>query len=250
MELYGLIGNPLSHSFSSAFFTEKFASEGIDARYLNFELPDIGDLMEMLAEYPDLRGFNVTIPYKEAVMPYLTDISAEARAIGAVNVVKITTDVSGAPLLHGYNTDAPAFARSIATILPDASSMLRALVLGTGGASKAVCFALRMLGIEPVLVSRNRRQGVITYADLTPEVMTDHLVIVNTTPLGMWPDTDRCPDIPYDLVTDRHVCMDLTYNPAVTLFMQKCIDRGASVKNGADMLRLQALLSWQIWHTD
>lgn len=248
MDVYGLIGNPLSHSFSARFFTEKFASEGIDACYLNFELQDIGDLMEMLAEQPELRGFNVTIPYKEAVVPYLTAMTPEAKAIGAVNVVKVLRGADDSDItLEGHNTDAPAFARSIATLLPDAVTPLRALVLGTGGASRAVCYGLQQIGVTPVQVSRSPRDGVLTYGELTPQVMAEHTVVVNTTPLGMWPGTDACPALPYHLLTPMHVCMDLIYNPSETLFMRKCAEHGARVRNGADMLTLQALLSWQIW---
>jgi shikimate dehydrogenase len=246
MKLYGLIGYPLGHSFSSRFFTEKFKSEGIDAQYRNFAIPDIGDLMEMLAENQDLEGFNVTIPYKEQILPYLASVTPEAQRIGAVNVVKIMKDadqnVTG---LRGYNTDSPAFARTLAPMLPN--EPLSALVLGTGGASKAVMAALQSLSIDAILVSRTAAPGRLTYQDLTPEVMASHRVIVNTTPLGMSPKVDNCPPIPYELLTSRHICYDLIYNPAETLFMHKAAAQGAAVKNGLDMLHLQALLSWQIW---
>lgn len=248
MKLYGLIGYPLGHSFSAEFFTEKFRREGIDAQYFNFELPDTGDLMELLAERPELEGFNVTIPYKQLIIPYLTQLSAEAQRVGAVNTVRVTHDGDGNVIaLTGHNTDAPAFARTVAPLLPvDAVS---ALVLGSGGASKAVCAALDSLGVSHTVVSRKPAEGSLAYSDLTPKVMAANLLIVNTTPLGMWPDTESCPLIPYDLLTGSHVCYDLVYNPADTVFMRKAAERGATVKNGLDMLHLQALLAWKIWNT-
>lgn len=247
--LFGLVGNPLSHSFSASFFNEKFEKEGIDARYLNFELPDIGDLMEVIAEYPELEGFNVTIPYKKLILPYLTDINPTAARIGAVNVVRINRQANGTPTLWGYNTDAPAFARSISSMLSDCSQPLKALILGSGGAADAVSFALRMLGIEPTIVSRTPNHEMIGYDDLTKERMTEADVIVNTTPLGTYPNVDTCPSIPYELIKPGTACMDLTYNPSKTMFLNKCMKQGAVVKNGADMLTLQALLSWQIWNS-
>lgn len=246
MKLYGLIGFPLGHSFSAQFFTEKFSREGIDALYRNFELPEIGDLMELLAEYPDLQGINVTIPYKEQILPYLTAISPAAKAIGAVNTVCIRHDSDGnVTALEGHNTDAPAFARTLAPLLPAAS--LSALVLGTGGASKAVCAALDALGIGHTSVSRTPAEGRLTYADLTSEIIAANLLIVNTTPLGMSPHTDACPDIPYEALTSAHICYDLIYNPAETLFLRKAAAHGATVSNGLAMLHLQALLAYSLW---
>lgn len=246
MDLYGLIGNPLGHSFSASFFNEKFSREGIDASYRNFELPDIGDLMELLAEVPELRGFNVTIPYKEQIIPYLTALSPQARAIGAANTVKLTHDSDGnVTALEGHNTDAPAFARTLAPLLP--LEAVSALVLGTGGASKAVCAALDALGIGYTLVSRTAGEGRIGYDALTAEVMAANRLIVNTTPLGMSPYVDACPPIPYELLTPEHICYDLIYNPETTLFMTRAAEQGATVKNGLDMLHLQAILAWDIW---
>lgn len=247
MTLYGLIGFPLGHSFSAAFFTEKFSREGIDAQYRNFELEDLGELMELLSEYPDLRGFNVTIPYKQQIIPYLTEVSPEAREIGAVNVVAVDHDPDGnVTAMRGFNTDAPAFARTLAPLLP--AEAVSALVLGTGGASRAVCHALAALGVPYTLVSRTPGEGRLTYADVTPEVIAANRVIVNTTPLGMSPKTDACPDIPYSALTPGHVCYDLVYNPAETLFLKKAAERGATTRNGLDMLHLQALLAWAIWN--
>lgn len=249
MQLFGLIGNPLSHSYSAINFNRKFENEGIDARYLNFELPDIGDLMELIAEQPDLCGFNVTIPYKESVIPYLNELSPLARMVGAVNTVKVNRDANGELLsLSGFNTDSPAFTRTLASILPAGCEPMQALVLGTGGASRAVCVGLHMLGIEPLIVSRSpKKRNVITYADITPELMAHVTVIVNATPAGTAPDIESCPDIPYHLITDKHICYDLIYNPAETLFMKKSAANGAITKNGSEMLKLQAMLAWQIW---
>ncbi len=247
MKLYGLIGFPLGHSFSAKFFTQKFSREGIDAEYRNFELPDIGDFMELLSEYPELQGLNVTIPYKELIIPYLTSLSPQARAIGAVNVVRISHDSNGnITALEGHNTDAPAFARTLARLLPQEA--VSALVLGTGGASKAVAAALDALAISHTSVSRSHGDNRITYDGLSDELMARNRIIINTTPLGMSPKADACPSLPYDSITSRHICYDLVYNPAETLFMQKCAEHGAVVKNGLDMLHLQALLAWQIWN--
>ncbi len=247
MDLYGLIGFPLGHSFSAQFFNSKFSREGIDASYRNFELEDIGQLMELLAEIPELRGLNVTIPYKELIIPYLTWVSPEAAAIGAVNTVRIVHDSEGnVTALQGFNTDAPAFARTLAPLLP--LEAISALVLGTGGASKAVCSALGALGISYTQVSRTPSEGQLGYEELTPEVMAANRLIVNTTPLGMSPNPGACPPIPYDLLTPEHICYDLVYNPETTLFMANAAARGAKVKNGLDMLHLQALLAWKLWH--
>lgn len=244
-QLYGLIGRTLGHSFSRDFFSRKFAAEHIDADYVNFELPDIGDFMELVAEAVDLCGLNVTIPYKELIIPYLNSVADAAGEIGAVNTIRVDYDGHGGITLTGHNTDCIGFSESIRPLLrPD---MKQALVLGTGGASKAVMYALRSLGIKPVQVSRTAADGRLTYADLTPEVMASHTVIVNTTPLGMWPDVDSCPDIPYHLLTPDHLCYDVVYNPETTEFMKHAAAQGATVKNGLEMLRLQAEAAWQIW---
>lgn len=245
-KIYGLIGYPLTHSFSRNFFNKKFEAEGINARYMNFELPDIGDLMEVVSEYPSLSGLNVTIPYKEQVLPYLDEIDDDAARIGAVNVVKFIRGKGGDLKFKGYNSDIIGFSDSIAPLLDQ--KRRKALVLGTGGASKAVVRGLENLGVQSTLVSRTPREGVITYADITPGIMADHLVIVNTTPLGMYPLVDESPDIPYDCLTKEHLCYDLLYNPDVTLFMAKAAERGAETKNGLEMLLLQAFASWNIWN--
>lgn len=245
--IYGLIGFPLVHSFSKDFFNKKFKAEGIDAEYVNFEIPEIGDLMEVIAENANLSGLNVTIPYKEQVLPYLNDIDPVAKKIGAVNVIKFIRGKSDNDFkLVGYNSDIVGFCDSIKPLL--APSHRRALVLGTGGAAKAVCVGLEQLGVEPQLVSRTPAQGVLTYGDLTPRVMAEHTVIVNSTPLGMYPHVDACPAIPYDCLGPEFICYDLLYNPEVTLFMRKAAERGAVVKNGLEMLLLQAFESWKIWN--
>lgn len=245
-KVYGLIGFPLTHSFSMNYFNNMFESENIDAEYVNFEIPDIGDLMEVVSENHNLAGLNVTIPYKEQVIPYMDEMDSEAALIGAVNVIKIIRGKNGDIRLKGYNSDAMGFQNSIAPLINNKRN--RALILGTGGASKAVYRALVNLGVEPVFVSRNPEAGELAYSDLTPEVMESHKVIVNCTPLGMYPNVDRCPDIPYDLLTSEHLCYDLIYNPDVSTFMKKSRANGAEVKNGLEMLLLQAFESWNIWN--
>ncbi len=247
-KIYGLIGYPLVHSFSKNYFNQKFEAEHINAKYINFEIPDIGDLMELIAETPNLCGLNVTIPYKQQVLPYLNDMDPAAKRIGAVNVIKFVSGKNPNDFkLIGYNSDYIGFGDSIRPLLKP--HMKEALVLGTGGASKAVSVALEDLGVKPQLVSRTKRPGVLTYDELTPEVMAKHKIIVNTTPLGMYPHVDTCPDIPYDLLDDSYLCYDLLYNPDITLFMKKASEHGAEVKNGLEMLLLQAFVSWEIWNS-
>lgn len=245
-KVYGLIGYPLGHSFSQTFFNQKFEAEGINARYENFAIPDIGDFMEVFAETPNLDGLNVTIPYKQQVMAYLNDVDPVAQRVGAVNVIQVIRGKADNDFrLIGFNSDIVGFTRSIAPLLQPHHK--RALVLGTGGASRAVCCGLQDVGVEPQLVSRTKRDGVLTYDELTPEVMASHTVIVNTTPLGMYPHVDECPDIPYDLINSDFLCYDLLYNPDTTLFMKRTEEHGATVKNGLEMLLLQAFESWEIW---
>lgn len=247
--VYGLIGRVLGHSFSRDYFNQKFASERINACYRNFEIPVIEDFPSVVAREPLLRGLNVTLPYKEAVIPYLDSLDDDAAAIGAVNVIKVLRDAAGQISgLRGYNSDIVGFTQSIAPML--GPSHRRALVLGTGGAAKAVCLGLRKLGVEPVMVSRRRRGGCLTYAELTPQVMASHTVVVNATPCGMYPDVDGCPPVPCELLTAAHVCYDLIYNPDATTFLKRAARRGAAVKNGLEMLLLQAFESWRIWHRD
>lgn len=248
MKLYGLLGYPLGHSFSAKYFAEKFAKEGIDATYKNFEFAEVADAVAYLLQQDDLQGFNVTIPHKQAIMPYLNGLSAEAEAIGAVNVVCVKRDADGMVKLLGCNSDVVGFSNSIQPLLrPMLHS--KALVLGTGGASKAVMYGLRKLGVEPIYVSRTPKEGQLTYNDLTPEVMRDYKVIVNCTPLGMYPKVDACPDIPYQYLTPDHLLYDLVYNPLETLFMKRGAAQGAVVKNGLEMLHLQAEAAWVDWNS-
>lgn len=248
MELYGLIGWPLGHSFSAEYFNKKFQQEGIDAKYVNFEMPSVPDhLPQLLASHAELRGLNVTIPHKEAVIPLLDEVSEEARRIGAVNVIAVRHD-HGGYRTKGYNSDIIGFSESIRPLLKPWHE--RALVLGTGGASKAVIVGLEQLGLVPQYVSRTRRDGILAYEDLTADIMSQHTVIVNCTPLGMSPKTDACPDIPYAEITSRHLLFDLIYNPAMTLFLKKGAEQGAATKNGLEMLHLQAEAGWRFWHED
>lgn len=246
MQKYGLIGYPLGHSFSKTYFNQKFEAEKIDAEYLNFEIPTIKELKSVLKENPELRGLNVTIPYKEQVIPYLDDLDEDARLIGAVNVIKFTKGLFGKTKLKGYNSDIIGFKQSIEPLLNE--SHRKALILGTGGASKAVFQGLKQLGVGSTLVSRKPKEFCITYEEITPKTMEQYTVIVNTTPLGMFPNVNACPNIPYDLLTPNHLLYDLLYNPDETLFMKKGKEKGATVKNGLEMLLLQAFAAWEIWH--
>ncbi|MDL2208499.1 shikimate dehydrogenase [Parabacteroides sp. OttesenSCG-928-O15] len=245
MDKYGLIGYPLGHSFSMTFFNQKFESEHIDAQYLNFEIENIKELKNVLRDNPELKGLNVTLPYKTQVIPYLDDIDEDARRIGAVNVIKFKKGMFGKKKLVGYNSDIIGFKQSIEPLLNQ--SHRKALILGTGGASRAIFQGLKQLGIGSTLVSRTPREFGITYDEITPKTMEQYTVIVNTTPVGMYPHVDECPDIPYDLLTPNHLLYDLLYNPDETLFMKKGEARGAVVKNGLEMLLLQAFAAWNIW---
>lgn len=246
MEKYGLIGYPLGHSFSKNFFNDKFEAEGINAQYLNFEIPSIDVFPEVIESNPELRGLNVTIPYKQKVMSFLDEVSPEARAIGAVNVVKVK-HVGKDTILTGYNSDVIGFVRSIEPLLK--SHHKKALILGTGGASKAIHYGLtEKLGLETVFVSRYERPDCVTYDALDADAIKEYEVIVNCTPCGMYPHTDECPNLPYEAMTNKNLLYDLVYNPNETLFMQKGAAQGAVVKNGLEMLILQALASWDFWH--
>ncbi|GHT39315.1 shikimate 5-dehydrogenase [Bacteroidia bacterium] len=252
-DLYGLIGFPLTHSFSKGYFNDKFAAENIDAEYVNFEIPTIKDFKEVIKNNPNLKGLNVTIPYKEQVIPFLNGVDSDAKAIGAVNVIKFNR-TKGKLKLIGYNSDITGFKESIAANI-EAGNHQKALILGTGGAAKAVFQGLKQLGVTSTFVSREKApchcglspQIPLTYSDLTPEVMTAYTVVVNCTPVGMWPHVDECPNIPYNLLTDRHLLYDLLYNPNETLFMKHGLEHGATVQNGLEMLLLQAFTGWQIW---
>lgn len=245
MKKYGLIGYPLGHSFSKNYFNEKFHSEGIDAEYVNFEIPSIKELPSVIMENPDLVGLNVTIPYKEQVISYLDKLDDDAAAIGAVNVIKIVNQ-KGKIKLIGYNSDVLGFTQSIEPLLEPQHA--KALILGTGGASKAVNRGLKKLGLETKFVSRTPREGILSYEQLTPEIMNEYKVIVNCTPVGMYPHANLYPAIPYECLTPNHLLYDLLYNPDTTLFMKKGADMGAVTKNGLEMLLLQAFGAWEMWN--
>ncbi|MGX5819447.1 shikimate dehydrogenase family protein [Chitinophaga lutea] len=241
MRLFGLIGYPLSHSFSKGFFAEKFQREHIGGcRYDNYPIPAI-DAFPALWEEPELEGLNVTIPYKQAVMPYLDELSPAAEAIGAVNCIHRKDGK-----LTGYNTDVIGFGRSISALMQPHHT--KALVLGTGGAAKAVKYFLRERGIRYLEVSRKAGDECFPYSVIDASVMASHTIIINTTPLGMYPNVDDAPPIPYEFITPQHLLYDLIYNPAETLFMKKGAEHGAVVKNGHEMLILQAEASWEIWN--
>ena len=246
MDKYGLIGYPLGHSFSISYFNDKFADEGINARYENFEISSIDQLQEVLDTNPNLRGLNVTIPYKEKVIEFLDSITPEAQAIGAVNVIRVSHEGKKTKL-KGYNSDVIGFTKSIEPML-DSNWHKKALILGTGGASKAINYGLKSLGLETVFVSRYQRPGTIQYESITPEVIREYNVIVNCTPLGMYPKTEECPQLPYEAMDSHTILYDLIYNPDETLFMKRGREQGAEVKNGLEMLLLQAFASWEFWH--
>lgn len=245
MDKYGLIGYPLVHSFSISYFNEKFKNENIDAVYENYEIPTIEQFPEVLDTNPELKGLNVTIPYKEKVIDYLDALSPEAREIGAVNVIKITHK-GKKTILKGYNSDVIGFTRSIEPLLEP--SHKKALILGTGGASKAIDFGLKSLKLETLKVSRTDKPGTIRYDQITPEMMKEWKVIVNCTPCGMYPHSDECPNLPYEAMDSHTLLYDLIYNPDETMFMAKGKEHGATVKNGLEMLLLQAFASWEFWH--
>ncbi|MDL2224506.1 shikimate dehydrogenase [Bacteroidales bacterium OttesenSCG-928-M06] len=245
MDKYGLIGYPLGHSFSRNFFNDKFDAEGIDAEYVNFEIPSIKDFNSIIQDNPALKGLNVTIPYKEQVIPFLDRISENARLIGAVNVIAFERS-KGKLKLVGYNSDIIGFKNSIEPfLLPDHK---KALILGAGGSAKAVFYGLKQLGVDATYVSRTKSSpDMLTYAELMPEIIESHTVIVNCTPVGMWPNVDDCPNIPYHFLTGNHLLYDLLYNPNETMFMKQGKEHGATVKNGLEMLLLQAFASWDFW---
>lgn len=246
MDKYGLIGYPLGHSFSISYFNQRFQDENIDAVYENYEIPTIDALPEVLSSNPELKGLNVTIPYKEKVLPFLDSITPEARAIGAVNVIRVTHR-GDKTTLKGFNSDVIGFTKSIEPMI-DSKWHRKALILGTGGASKAIDFGLRHLGLETVFVSRYERPGTIQYKSITPEIVREYNVIVNCTPLGMYPKTEICPDLPYEAMDSHTILYDLIYNPDETLFMKRGAKYGANVKNGLEMLLLQAFASWEFWN--
>ena len=248
MRKFGLIGHPLKHSFSKKYFTEKFEKEGMtNCQYELFDIEEVSKIRKILDENPELEGINVTIPYKEQIIPYLDDLEAGCKAIGAVNTLKIKVGK-----LTGYNTDYIGFKESLVKWL--GARQLKAMVLGTGGASRAVKQALKDLDIPFLMVSRNKGKSFasVQYADLANQtnLMDEYKLIINTTPLGTFPNTDGMPEIPLHLITNQHMVYDLVYNPERTLLMQSAEAKGANTKNGLEMLFLQAEASWEIWNRD
>lgn len=242
---FGLVGLTVSHSFSKSFFDEKFFREGLrDYHYDLYELKKIEDLKQLIQDNPEMAGLNVTIPYKEAVIPLLSKVDEEAIEIGAVNVIKISNNT-----LTGYNTDGIAFKETLEKWLPE-SKEFKAIILGTGGSSKAVQHALKQLGITFKLISREKKKADFTYEELkNNNVLATCNLVINTTPLGMSPNTAEYPPIKYDQLTPDHYVYDLIYNPARTLFLQKAEMKGASFKNGLEMLHVQANKAWAIWNS-
>lgn len=277
MNLYGLIGKKLDHSFSAEYFNAKFSREGINALYRLFPIPDIDQLRELVASHPNLRGLNVTIPYKLDVMQYMDYINPEALRIGAVNTVQIVSEdpsyVSklGIPgvSLNGFNTDCRGFRDALLQMMVRGEVYRKALILGTGGASRAVECALQSLDFDCTLVSRGltsprvlntlpkdtitnhnyRPPRYITYDKLTPQIIQEYDVIVNCTPLGTYPNTNEAPDIPYEAIRSNTICFDLVYNPACTEFMKRCLQQTIHVCNGLEMLHGQAEAAWDIWNS-
>ncbi|MEZ5103159.1 MAG: shikimate dehydrogenase [Draconibacterium sp.] len=247
MKKYGLIGYPLTHSFSKRFFTEKFETEKIESTYDNFEIDTIQRFPDIIANNPEVIGLNITIPYKEQVISFLDDLNDSAREIGAVNTVKISRSASGV-YLKGFNTDTFGFENSLKPLLTEYHK--KALILGTGGASKALKYVLTKLGIEFISASiEELKDNEIRYEDIDEKMMEERLLIINATPLGTYPKTETFPAIPYEFITDKHLLFDLVYNPEVTQFMAKGKARGATVKNGYEMLLGQALKSYEIWNS-
>ncbi len=240
---FGLVGQNISYSFSRGYFAEKFKREALSHSYVNFDIPSIEALDDIIKETPNLKGLNVTIPYKEAVIPMLDDLNKRARKIGAVNTIRITRYQK----LIGYNTDYYGFKSSLRPHLKKYHK--RALILGTGGASKAIAYALKKLKIQYDYVSRSEKEGVkFLYSDLTDDIISSYHIIINCTPIGTFPNVNECPDIPYDAITEKHILYDLIYNPEQTKFLSCGDMKGATTINGLEMLELQAEKSWDIWN--
>jgi shikimate dehydrogenase len=238
----GLLGRNISYSFSKKYFTEKFEKEKLtNYSYENFDIQEIKEFTT-IKQQENLLGLNVTIPYKEEVLPYLDKLSKKAKKIGAVNTIKISKKGK----LKGYNTDYYGFKKALEPLLQPHHK--KALLLGTGGASKAVAFALKSLKIKPVYVSRNAGKDQLNYGQITEKTFQEYHIIINCTPLGTSPNTAVCPEIPYTYFTQKHIAFDLIYNPAETLFLQKAKSQGATTKNGLDMLLFQAEKAWEIWN--
>lgn len=246
MKEYGLLGKSLKHSFSRKWFSNKFQHENIDAQYLNFELENLNSFIELIKKNKKLHGLNVTIPYKKEIIPYLNELHITAQEVGAVNVIKIEHRL-GNPYLIGYNTDVWGFEYSLQPLLREQHT--NALVLGTGGASLAVLVALKHLGVNATLVSREKKLNSLTYEDITKSVIEKYKLIINTTPLGMYPAENASPEIPYEFLNSEYLLYDLIYNPEITQFLYKGMLQQAKTKNGSEMLELQAQKSWEIWNS-
>ena len=246
MKKYGLVGFPLTHSFSKKYFTEKFQNENLfQCVYENFEIQNIRELIKLFVKEPELLGINITIPFKKEVIDMLDEIDPEAMKIGAVNTIKVNR-VEGAIKLAGFNTDIIGFESSLGKQI--ANDHKQALILGTGGSSNAVAAALSKNGIESIKVSRDFSSEVLQYNQLTKEIILQHTLIINCTPLGMFPMIDFFPEIPYQHITRNHLLYDLIYNPEETVFLLKGKEMGAATKNGFEMLCIQAEASWKIWN--
>lgn len=246
MKQFGLIGFPLTHSFSKKYFSEKFENEQIEAVYELYELTQIEEFPELLNRV-NLSGLNVTIPYKEKVIPYLDILDETAEKIGAVNVIKFI-HINNRLILKGYNSDASGFEQSLKPYLK--SHHQKALILGTGGASKAINYVLQKLGIEVTFVSRTPKLGQLTYSKINMEIMQDNLIIINASPVGTFPHANECSAIPYEFISDKHLLFDVVYNPTETLFLKKGKERGAATQNGEEMLQGQARAAWKIWNEE
>ncbi|RZW56065.1 MAG: shikimate dehydrogenase [Flavobacteriaceae bacterium] len=243
MRKYGLIGRNIDYSFSKNHFAKKFKKEKLDCEYTNFDLKSISEFPQLLKDNPEIKGLNVTIPYKKAIIPFLDSLSRKAEKIGAVNTIKITNKGQ----LKGYNTDYYGFKESITPLLKKYHK--KALILGAGGASRAIIFALTKLGIHTTIVSRSKNIYIdFTYNELTNEIIDEHLIIINCTPLGTFPNVEECPDIPYNAISKKHILYDLVYNPPLSSFLTRGKLKEATICNGEKMLRLQAEKSWQIWN--
>jgi len=242
---FGLVGKNISYSFSKKYFTEKFEKLNLkNYSYVNFDIPEIEEFPFLLYHREEeFRGLNVTIPYKQSIIKYLDDLSEEAKEIGAVNTIKITNDNE----FIGYNTDIYGFTNSIKPLLNLESK--RALILGTGGVSKAVAFSLKKMGIDFKFVSRNKSENVLLYNELDEKIIENHQIIVNCTPVGTFPNLEEKPQIPYTFISKNHIAFDLIYNPEETAFLKAAKKQGAKIKNGLEMLQLQAEKSWEIWNS-
>jgi shikimate dehydrogenase len=247
MKRYGLLGYPLTHSFSKRYFTDKFEKENINSSYQNFEIDTIEKFPEIIKSNPEVIGINVTIPYKEQVIPYLNELNDSAREIGAVNTIKVLNTENGI-YLKGFNTDTYGFEKSLKPLLKGHHN--KALILGTGGASKALKYVLSKLGIQYISASiEELNDNEIRYEDINDQTMAERLLIINATPLGTYPKVDTFPKIPYKLITEKHLLFDLVYNPEISKFLEKGKNQGATIKNGYEMLLLQAIRSYEIWNS-